>query len=95
MENLLIFAMTGLLAGAASRLLYPGRQPLHVIGTLALGMVGGLAGGVISWAPWPRVEGQFQSGNLILSLLGALIVIAFWAGVSYVRSLAGYRDPTP
>ena len=64
---------------------YPGRQPLQILGTLVLGMVGALAGGMLSWIRWPAVEGQFQSGNLVLSILGAMLVIVSWAGVAFAR----------
>ncbi len=72
MENLAIFAVIGLLAGTAGRMFYPGREPRRIIGTLVLGMVGGLAGGMISFFYWPMVEGQFQSGNLVMSVVGAM-----------------------
>jgi uncharacterized membrane protein YeaQ/YmgE (transglycosylase-associated protein family) len=88
MWNLLVFAVIGLLAGAAARVFYPGRQPTQILGTLALGMVGALAGGMISWLYWPAVDGQFQSGNLLMSILGAMTVIVSWAGVAYARSIS-------
>jgi uncharacterized membrane protein YeaQ/YmgE (transglycosylase-associated protein family) len=94
MWNLLVFSVIGLLAGTAARMFYPGRQPKQILGTQVLGIVGALAGGLISWIYWPAVEGQFQSGNLILSVLGALIVIVLWAGVAYLRSRSGYRSTT-
>jgi uncharacterized membrane protein YeaQ/YmgE (transglycosylase-associated protein family) len=31
MSNLLVFALIGLLAGLAARMLYPGRQPLRFL----------------------------------------------------------------
>jgi uncharacterized membrane protein YeaQ/YmgE (transglycosylase-associated protein family) len=89
MGNLLIFAVIGLLVGAASRLLYPGRQPLRVVGTLILGMLGALGGGLISWSVWPLEDGQFQSGNIAASMIGAALVLAFGAVVTYGRRLAG------
>jgi len=92
MLNLLVFAVIGLLAGAAARLLYPGRRPLRVLGTMLIGMGGALGGGILSWIYWPFEDGQFQSGNLIVSFLGAMVVLAFSAGVVYVRSLNGYRN---
>ncbi len=93
MWNLVVFAVIGLLAGAGARLLYPGRQPFRVLGTLALGALGGVVGGMISWANWPDVDNQFQSGNLIVSVLGALAAIAVGAAISYVRGIGGYRLP--
>lgn len=91
MWNLLVFAVIGLFAGAAVRLLYPGRQPMQILGTLVLGMAGALAGGMISWMNWPEVDGQFQTGNLSMSILGALIVIGVGAGVGYARRLSEHR----
>jgi uncharacterized membrane protein YeaQ/YmgE (transglycosylase-associated protein family) len=94
MWNLLVFALVGLLAGTAARMLYPGRQPTRILGTLALGAAGGVVGGMISWAYWPEVDNQFHSGNLGVSILGAFIMIAFWAGVSYARNLSVYTNPS-
>jgi uncharacterized membrane protein YeaQ/YmgE (transglycosylase-associated protein family) len=95
MGNLLVFALIGLLAATAARMLYPGRQPMRILGTMALGVGGALAGGMISWGYWPAVDGQFQSGNLLLSLLGAMAVIVLWAAVAYARSVSGSRNTSP
>lgn len=95
MWNLPVFALIGLLTGAAARMLYPGRQPLRILTTLALGMAGALAGGMISWIYWPAVDDQFHSGNLLLSVLGAMIVIVFAAGLAYARSLSESRNTAP
>lgn len=92
MWNLIVFAVIGLLAGAAARLLYPRRQPTHILGTMLLGAVGAVVGGMISWGWWPVVDGEFASGNLIVSALGAVVVIAFSAGVAYMRRLSGARN---
>jgi uncharacterized membrane protein YeaQ/YmgE (transglycosylase-associated protein family) len=94
MWNLVVFALIGLLAGTAARMLYPGKEPMQILGTLALGAVGGVVGGLISWAYWPEVDSQFHSGNLAVSIIGAFIMIAFWAGVSYARNLSAYTNPS-
>jgi uncharacterized membrane protein YeaQ/YmgE (transglycosylase-associated protein family) len=94
MMNLIVFAVIGLLAGASARMLYPRRQPMHILGTMALGAIGGVLGGVISWSNWPEVENQFQAGNLVVSILGALVVITVGASVSYARGISGYRNTT-
>jgi uncharacterized membrane protein YeaQ/YmgE (transglycosylase-associated protein family) len=92
MWNLLVFAVIGLLTGAAARLLYPGRQSTHILGTMLIGIIGAVAGGIISWSWWPAVDGEFHTGNLILSVLVAMIAILLWAGVAYARSISGYRN---
>jgi uncharacterized membrane protein YeaQ/YmgE (transglycosylase-associated protein family) len=91
--NLVVFALIGLLAGGAARLFYPGRQPMKVLGTVVLGIAGSLVGGLISWAFWPPVDGQFYSGALLMSLSGAVLVIVFWACVSYARGIGLPPDP--
>lgn len=91
MENMVVFAAIGLLTGAAARLLYPGRRSLHILGTLLIGISGAMVGGMISWSWWPAVDGAFHTGNLGLSVLGAMVAIVLWAGVAYQRSLRGYR----
>ena len=95
MWNVLVFVLIGLLTGAAARMLYPGRQPMRILGTVVLGMVGALVGGRVSYIYWPAVDDQFHSGNLLVSLLGAMIAIAFSAGVAYARRLNGYRATSP
>jgi len=95
MWNLIVFALIGLVAGTAARMLYPGRQPLRILGTIVLGIIGALVGGMISYVYWPAVDDQFHSGNLLVSLLGAVLVIAFSAGVAYARRLNGYRATSP
>jgi len=89
MWNLVVFAVVGLLTGAAARLLYPGRRVTHILGTMLIGIIGGVAGGMISWLGWPAEDGEFYTGNLILSVIGAMTVIALWAGVAYQRRLRG------
>ncbi len=90
MWNLLVFTVVGVLVGAAARLLYPGHGPTRVLGTMLIGAIGATVGGMISWSWWPAVDGEFQTGNLIVSLLGAGVAIALWAGFAYGRRLRGY-----
>ena len=49
---------------------------------------------MISYIYWPAVDGHFDSGNLLVSLLGAMIVIAFSAGVAYAEA-QGLQDYIP
>jgi uncharacterized membrane protein YeaQ/YmgE (transglycosylase-associated protein family) len=91
MLDLFVFAVIGVLVGSAARLFYPGRQPLHILGTLLLGMLGALAGGMVSWHYWTSAEDQFDAGNLLLATVGAVALIVAWAAFAYKRSLAGTR----
>src|SRR5688572_20368350 len=81
--NLLVFALVGVVTGAAARMLYPGRQLTHIVGTALLGAVGAAAGGLLSWTYWPSEDDTFHSGNLLMAFLGAALVILFSAVVAY------------
>lgn len=85
--NLVVFALIGLFAGGAARLFYPGRQAGRILGTLVLGMVGSVLGGLLSWAFWREVNGEFSSGALLMSIVGAIVVLVLWASVSYARRI--------
>jgi uncharacterized membrane protein YeaQ/YmgE (transglycosylase-associated protein family) len=89
MSDLLVFAVIGLLAGAAARLWYPGREPTHVLVTMLVGMVGAVLAGMISWAAWTGVDGQLHPGALLTSLVGAVLALGVWAVVSYGRRISG------
>jgi uncharacterized membrane protein YeaQ/YmgE (transglycosylase-associated protein family) len=91
MDNIIVFTLVGLFTGAAARMFYPGRQPLHILGTMALGTLGALAGWMVSWIYYPLVDGELQAGSLLSALVGAMGVIVLWAGVSYGRRLSGAR----
>src|SRR4051812_25021498 len=95
MWSLLVFALVGLLAGAAARLFYPERHPRHVAQTLALGLLGSLGGGAISWLVWPFEESLFHYGNLTLAVLGAALVISVSAILTYAQGLAGRQSQAP
>jgi uncharacterized membrane protein YeaQ/YmgE (transglycosylase-associated protein family) len=91
MSDLLVFAVIGLLAGAAARLWYPGRQPFQILGTLLFGAVGAVLGGVLSWSIWPAVDGNLYSGALLMSLAGAALTLVVVAVVTYGRSISASR----
>ena len=88
MSDLVVFTVIGLLAGAAARLWYPGREPLRVAGTMLVGMGGAVLGGLVSWAVWSSVDGQLDPGALLTSFLGAVVVLGVWAWVAYARRIS-------
>jgi uncharacterized membrane protein YeaQ/YmgE (transglycosylase-associated protein family) len=67
----------GLVAGALARLIMPGRDPMGIIMTIILGIVGSILGGLISWAIWgaDTRNGGFRPAGLLLSILGAIVVL--------------------
>jgi uncharacterized membrane protein YeaQ/YmgE (transglycosylase-associated protein family) len=80
----------GLIAGGLARLLIPGRQPMGLLMTMILGLVGSVVGGLISTAVfgYSAADPGFHTGGLIMSTIGALIVLGLY--VAYVQ-----KRPSP
>jgi uncharacterized membrane protein YeaQ/YmgE (transglycosylase-associated protein family) len=70
--------IVGLIAGALARLIMPGRDPMGIIATILLGIVGSILGGLVSWAIWGSDTRGFQPAGILLSIIGAIIVLGIW-----------------
>jgi uncharacterized membrane protein YeaQ/YmgE (transglycosylase-associated protein family) len=68
----------GLIAGALARLIMPGRDPMGIIATILLGIVGSIIGGLVSVAIWGSGPNGYQPASLLLSVLGAIVVLSIW-----------------
>ena len=78
MLNFIAWLIVGLIAGALARLIMPGRDPMGIIATILLGIVGSIVGGLVSWAIWGSDTRGFQPAGFVLSILGAIIVLWIW-----------------
>jgi uncharacterized membrane protein YeaQ/YmgE (transglycosylase-associated protein family) len=68
---LVVLLLTGLIVGAFSRLALPGKDPLSIPATIAVGVGGSLLAGVITYAIW----GEGTGPGLLLSIVcGAAIM---------------------
>ena len=76
MLNIVSWIVVGLIAGALARLIMPGRDPMGIVATIVLGIIGSLVGGFVSMAIWRNDNtSAFQGSGLLLSILGAIIVL--------------------
>jgi uncharacterized membrane protein YeaQ/YmgE (transglycosylase-associated protein family) len=64
----------GLIVGAIAKLLYPGNEKTGCLSTIALGILGSVVGGIIAKLIWGG--DQIEPRGLVLSVIGALIVLA-------------------
>lgn len=79
----ILWTLFGLVVGAIARLLIPGRQAIGFLGTILLGITGSLLGGFVAWI---FVGGSpFQASGWILSILGAVVLLAIGAASSRRR----------
>ncbi len=68
----------GFIVGALARWIYPGAIHLGFWMTALLGIAGSIVGGVIGSLVWRSPDGHFRPAGLVLSVIGALIVLWAW-----------------
>jgi uncharacterized membrane protein YeaQ/YmgE (transglycosylase-associated protein family) len=74
----------GLIAGALARLLVPGPDPIGILGTILLGIVGSFVGGFLGYALFHKdsQEGFLQPSGIIGSIIGTVIALLIYRAVS-------------
>lgn len=79
MWHIIAMLIIGLIAGALARLILPGKDPMGLLMTMLLGIIGSFVGGFFGSLIFPK-EGQgfFRPGGLLLSVLGAILVLWIW-----------------
>ena len=77
MLSFIWWLIIGLIAGALARLIMPGKDPMGVLATIVLVIIGSVIGGFVGGLIWPSGNG-LHAGGLFLSLLGAILVLWIW-----------------
>lgn len=70
--------VVGLIAGGLARLILPGRDPMGCLATMLLGVLGSIVGGFLSTLIWRTRGNGFHPGGIIMSLLGAILLLWIW-----------------
>lgn len=81
MLSLIFFIIIGLIAGYVARAVVPGPDPMGIVGTLLLGIVGSFVGGFL----WNLLFGGgdlLATSGLIGSIIGAIIALLIYRAVN-------------
>jgi uncharacterized membrane protein YeaQ/YmgE (transglycosylase-associated protein family) len=73
---IIVLIIVGLIAGFVARLLVPGRDPMGILGTILLGIVGSFVGG-FGWylIQFHRIPHKFHTTGIIGSIIGAIVLL--------------------
>ncbi len=82
--GLLAWILIGLIAGLIARALYPGPQPMGLVATTLLGMIGSLVGGIIGSLFSERSVFDLHPSGIVLSVVGAILCLLL-LGVARAR----------
>ena len=67
--------IVGAIVGALGRLFHPGRDPMGLLGTLVLGLIGSVVGGWLAVVLTDRTMDEFTAAGLLGSILGAIVAL--------------------
>ncbi|MBA3604528.1 MAG: GlsB/YeaQ/YmgE family stress response membrane protein [Acidimicrobiia bacterium] len=81
---ILYLIVIGLVAGLLARLLVPGPDPMSLLQTWILGVIGSFVGGFLGYLLFKKddSEGYFQASGIIGSIVGAIIVLLIYRAVN-------------
>ena len=80
---ILVLVLEGLIVGALARLALPGPDPMGILATIGLGLLGSFVGGILSWL----VLGH--AGGVIVSILAATLLLYLHRRFVQRRPLTG------
>ena len=87
--GILGWIIMGLVAGAIAKAVHRGNEPGGILGTLAVGVLGAIAGGLIASALGiGSISGFFSLGTWLIAIGGALLVLAIYSTLT-----GGSRSP--
>ena len=77
---IIVLLVVGLIAGALARLLVPGKDPMSLLGTWALGVLGSFVGGFLGYVLFGHDidDGAVQLSGIIGSVIGAVVLLLIW-----------------
>jgi uncharacterized membrane protein YeaQ/YmgE (transglycosylase-associated protein family) len=78
------YIIVGLIIGALARLLMPGKDPIGVIATIAIGVIGAIVGGYL----WRAVFGDSGGVEWIGSILVALALLFVYRQMTYGKTVS-------
>ena len=81
---IIVLLLVGLVAGFLARAIVPGPDPMGVMGTIVLGIVGSFIGGFLGYVLFHKdaTQGALQPAGIIGSLIGAVIALLIYRAVS-------------
>jgi uncharacterized membrane protein YeaQ/YmgE (transglycosylase-associated protein family) len=91
--GIIAFIILGLIAGAIAKAVWKGEEPGGLLGTLAVGVVGALMGGIIASAAGLGGLGSFFSLSTWLIAIGGALLFLFLFNLVVNRTDTG-RTPT-
>jgi len=86
--TLIVWAVFGLVVGLIARAVFPGRQSMGLLATMAVGVVGSFVGGILASLIFGGRLFVMHPSGWVGSIVGSLLVLALMAAASRRRIAA-------
>ena len=88
---LLVMLIIGAVAGFIARAVVPGPDPMGVLGTIVLGVVGSFVGGFLGYLLFGKdaADGALQPAGLLGAIIGAVVALLVYRAANRSRTHAG------
>ena len=85
MGEIIAFILIGLVVGALARLLLPGRDPIGILGTIVVGIVGALIGGYLFGSVFSNNTPGVDWLDFVGAILVAMLLLFLYRKMTYGR----------
>lgn len=85
MGEIIAFILIGLVVGALARLLLPGKDPIGILGTIVVGIVGALIGGYLFGSVFSNNTPGVDWLDFIGAILVAMLLLFLYRKMTYGR----------
>ena len=93
--GILGWIILGLVAGAIAKALHPGDDPGGIFGTMVIGIVGAVLGGLIASAlNVGELSSFFSLGTWLIAIVGAFALLALYDAITSRSSGGATADPS-
>jgi uncharacterized membrane protein YeaQ/YmgE (transglycosylase-associated protein family) len=84
---IIVLLIVGLIAGALARLLVPGRDPIGLLGTMVLGVLGSFLGGfILNLVEYHTLAlHSLRAAGIIGSVIGSVILLVLYRLTGHER----------
>ncbi len=80
--GIVTWCVFGLIVGAIARYLMPGEQPMSIVVTIILGIVGSFAGGTLATLIFGASDSFVHASGWIMSIVGAMLLLFVYSRLS-------------
>jgi uncharacterized membrane protein YeaQ/YmgE (transglycosylase-associated protein family) len=74
--NILIYILVGAVVGIIARFLVPGRDPMGIIMTIVVGIIGAIVGGYLAGTVFEETEGVDWIASIVVAVIAVLLLRA-------------------